>query len=79
MLNLLSDPYYDMDIYVHVVSPIKFSEMVDSSVFIHPCTFSPSRTQYRGGSREVRNQRNFILEEVMEKGSLTLLVTICVL
>ena len=41
LLNLLSDPYYDMDIYVHVVSPIKFSEMVDLFVFIHPYTFFP--------------------------------------
>ena len=36
MLNFLSDPYYDMDIFVHVISPIKVSEMVDLSVFYSP-------------------------------------------
>ena len=57
MLNLSSDPYYDMDINVHVVSPIKFSEMVDSSVFIHPCTFFLIQDSVRERSKGEEDQR----------------------
>ena len=60
LLSLFTDPYYDMDIYVHVVSPIKFSEMVDLSVFIHPCTFFPIQDSVRGekGGGESRGKQH---------------------
>ena len=46
-----SDFYYDMDIYVHVVSPIKFSEMVDSSVFYSPLYIFPHPGLSTGGEK----------------------------
>ena len=45
----MSDPYYDIDINVHVVYPIKFSEIVDSSVFFSPLYFFPHQGLSTGG------------------------------
>ena len=71
LLNLSSDPYYDVDIFscqdleCSCFISHKIQWEVDSSViFIFPCIFSPSRTQNggRGGERRVvRSQRDFIL------------------
>ena len=55
-LNLLSDPYYDMDVYIHVLSLNKFSEMVACLFLFTPVHFSPSRTQYGGRERGRRIQ-----------------------
>ena len=51
MLNLLSDPYYDMDISVYVVSPIKLSEMVYLSVFYSPLYIFPHLGLSTGGEK----------------------------
>ena len=40
-----------MDFYVHVVSPIKFSDMVDSSVFYSPLYNFPHPGLSTGGEK----------------------------
>ena len=60
LLNLSSDPYYDMDFLCSHCISHKFSEMVDLSVFIHPCTFFPIQDSVRGekGGGESRGKQH---------------------
>ena len=61
---------------IYVVFPIKYSERLTHLLSYFFLYIFPIQDSEQGGRREVRNQGNLILEEEMEEGCLTLLVTI---
>ena len=54
LLNHLSDPYYDMDIYVHVVSPINSVRWLTRLFLITPVHF-PHPGVSMGGKKGVED------------------------